>query len=86
MPASPFHLNGYDIWARKDRNKHEGEVIKFVKEFDLLNLAKSLHPAAYSCFKSLQYVFNDCIKDHKCIYNPVEDLRLGFFAKIINGF
>ena len=81
MPASPFHLNGYDIWARKDRNKHEGEVIKFVKEFDLLNLAKSLHPAAYSCFKSLQYVFNDCIKDSQVYLESSRRSTIGLFCE-----
>ena len=32
FPAAQFHISGYEIRARKDRNKYGGDLIKYVKK------------------------------------------------------
>ena len=52
FPNAQFKLNGYEIRARRDRHKHGGELIEFVRQGFICKRSKKYEPNYSECIYS----------------------------------
>ena len=52
FPNSQFKLRGYEVRAGRDRNKHEGELIEFVRQGFICRRLKKYEPNCSECICS----------------------------------
>ena len=60
FPNSQFKLNGYEVRARRDRHKHGGGLIEFVRQGFICKRLKKYEPNYNECICSV-FVFNYCL-------------------------
>ena len=76
FPTCQFHLNGYEIRVRKDRNEYGGRLLEYVKKGLLCHRLIEYKPQPIECICS-----ELIIAKQKCfsIYQPPEYSTLTIF-------
>ena len=84
FPNPQFKLNGYEIRARKDRHKHGGGLIEFVRQGFICKRLKKYEPNYSECICS---EFTISKKKWICfsIYKPPSTENIKRFFEKMNG-